>query len=151
MANKLACIVYLSTFAGSVDAVEQHLQALGYDVHSFEVTKDRANTVVAGELSSLPTELRKCLKDAELCILLIGEDAECLGPIGGLGSDLGCRMVTIGGDPDDVPTDIDDIADGHIPDIEQPEADEVLGGERIRIKPDGEAAPERKPKRQKCQ
>lgn len=151
MASKAACIVYIEEFAGSVDAVEARLHELDYDVQSFEISKDRATAVRAGELESMPPELRTCLEAADLCVLLLGDDAECLGAIGGLGSDLGCRVVTIGGSPENVPSELDDIADGHLPDVDQPAADEVLGGTRSRIKTDGEPAEERKAKRQKCQ
>jgi hypothetical protein len=151
MASKLACIVYLSSYQGSVEAVEDHLQGLGYDVHSFEVTKARAEAVRAGDVASLPDELRKCLQDAELCVLLLGDEAECLGAIGGLGSDLGCRVVTMGGDPESLPAELDDVIDGHLPDVEQPQVDEVFQGTPERIKPDGTASPDRKPKRVKCQ
>lgn len=151
MVKKLACVVYLNSYAGSVAAVEQRLQALGYKVHSFEVTKERADAIVAGDAASLPSELRNCLQECELLVLLLDDDAECLGSIGGLGSDAGCRVVTVGGDPETVPTELDDITDGHIPNIEHPTADEVLGGSRERIKPDGTVSDERKPKRVKCQ
>jgi hypothetical protein len=68
-----------------------------------------------------------------------------------LGADLGCRVVTVGGDPETVPTELDDVADGHVSDIEQPLADDILGGDRVRVKPDGTATEPRAPKRQKCQ
>lgn len=148
---RLACVVYLSSYAGSVDAVEEHLQALGYEVHSFEVTEERARAVRAGALDTLPEELRHCLENAELCVLLLGDDAEALGAIGGLGSDMGCRVVTVGGDPENLPDELDDVIDGHVPDIEQPPADEVFDGAPERIKPDGSPSEERKPKRVKCQ
>ena len=151
MANNLACVVYLSSYRGEVAAVEQRLQVLGYEVQSFEVTKERASAVQTGDPSSLPSELRKCLDKADLCVLLIDEDADCLGAVAGFGSDFGCRVVTVGGEPDDVPSDVDDIADGHVPDIERPEADEILCGKPERIQTDGVAAPVRKPARVKCQ
>lgn len=151
MAGKLACVVYLSSYQGSVDAVEDHLQALGYEVHTFEVTEERAQAVRAGDSSSLPDELRQCLEKADLCVLLLGEDAERLGAIGGLGSDMGCQVVTVGGDPEKLPSELDDVIDGHVPDTEQPTVDEIFEGTPERIKPDGEPAEVRKAKRVKCQ
>lgn len=151
MARKLACVVYLSSYRGSIDAVEERLQALNFEVHTFEVTEERAQAVQAGDLSSLPDELRQCMQTADLCVLLLDERAEGLAAIGGLGSDMGCQVVTIGGDPEVLPAELDDVIDGHVPDIDLPIVDEVIEGEPERIKPDGEPADERKANRVKCQ
>ncbi len=151
MAGKLACVVYLSSYQGSVDAVEDHLQELGYAVVSFEIAKERAEAVRAGDLSSLPDELRECLQKADLCVLLLGDDAEPLGAIGGLGSDMGCQVVTVGGDPENLPSELDDVIDGHVPDTDQPIVDKIFEGTPERIRPDGEPAEARKAKRVKCQ
>jgi hypothetical protein len=151
MDRKLACVVYLSSYVGSLARVEARLLKLGYEVHSFEVSKDRADAIVAGDKASLPDALRDCLEQSELCVLLIDESAGSLGTIGGLSSDLGCRVVTVGKDLESLPIELDDIADGHLPDVDHQKADEVLGGERVRINVDGTELPLREPKRQKCQ
>lgn len=151
MAKDVACIVYLPSNVGSVEEVEQRLASQGYEVRSFEVTKERAAAVKAGQWETLPNELAACLEEAVLVVLLIDEDANLLGPIAGLGSDAGCRVVSIGGSPDDLPVDLDDIIDGHIPSVDAPNADEVIGGKPDRIEPDGESASPRKPVRVKCQ
>jgi len=88
---------------------------------------------------------------ADLCVLLLEDSAEGLAAIGGLGSDMGCQVVTIGGDPEELPSELDDVIDGHVPEIDLPVVDEIIEGEPERIKPDGEPAEERKLRRVKCQ
>lgn len=151
MAEEFACIVFLPSSRGKVEEVEQRLISQGYQVHTFEITNDRAAAVKSGDWGSLPKELADCLEEAALVVFLIDEGGSLLGPIAGLGSDAGCRVVSIGGGPSELPEGLDDVIDGHIPNVNAPDADDIIGGKPDRIESDGQAAPPRKPKRVKCQ
>ena len=151
MAQKLACVIYLSSYSGSVAATEEKLVEQGFAVHVFEIAKALASQVSIGQWDTLPAEIADCVKKADLVVLLIEDDAELLGPIAGLSSDAGCQVVTVGGEPDALPDGLDDIIDGHLPNLEIPQAEEILGGATNRLGQDGDPVAPRKPRRVKCQ
>ena len=151
MATKLACVIYLESYTGSVLAIKNKLDEQGYEVHSFELAKNLASDVRMGHWETLPDQIAACLRDADLVVLLIDDDAETLGPIAGLGSDAGCRVVTVGGNPDNLPESLDDIIDAHLPNLDIPQAGEIIGGVSDRLSDEGRSAAKRKPRRVKCQ
>jgi hypothetical protein len=132
------------------DEVAAQLRNDDYEVCVAEVTKDVAQSVKAGDVSSVPKEVAQCLSDADICIILVSDDVD-LGAIGGMASDSGCRVVTVGGSPDELPVEFDDIIDGHVPRPDSPQLPDIIEGEPALIRPDGTIAPRRKPKRVKCQ
>lgn len=150
MALKKACIIFTTTKEVEAEATAAQLRDNGYSVCMAEVTAEVGGAVKAGDQASLPAEVADCLQDAEVCIILIDETGD-LGAIGGLASDRGCRVVTVGGSPDDLPQELEDIIDGHAPSLDAPELMDVVKGEPERIKSGHEPAPGRKPDRVKCQ
>jgi len=122
----------------------------GYEVCAVEVIAEVAKAIKAGESASLPAEVQDCLAGAEVCVILVDETVD-FGALGGLASDGGCRVVTVGGSPDALPAALDDIIDGHVPSPDAPELVDVVEGETERVRPDHTAAPPRKPDRVKCQ
>jgi len=150
MATKKACILHTPQKKVDAEAVSKRLRAEGYDVRVTGVSIQTAKSVEAGDRSTLPPTAAECLENATLCVILVDEDG-CLGTVGGLASDAGCRVITVGGSPDALPNDLDDIADGHVPSPDAPELVEIAKGKDERIAPDGTRAPPRKPNRVKCQ
>ncbi|MGN6155713.1 MAG: hypothetical protein ACTHN4_08255 [Sphingomicrobium sp.] len=150
MATKKACVIYTPQKKTEAQSTAGRLQDDGFDVCLTEVSAEVANAVQAGNQSSLPTDVKDCLDGAEVCVILVDEAID-LGGIGGIASDVGCRVVTVGGDPDKIPTELDDIIDGHVPSPDDPELIGVVEGQPERIKPDHTSAPPRKPDRVKCQ
>jgi len=152
MADRVACVIYTKSRANDLPATEQSLVLQGYRVDAFEITQDLAGDFISGNDASLPSVLRTCLEIAEVCVLLFDENcADVFCGIGGFASDRGCRVITVGGDPDDIPTELDDISDGHVPSPEVDSFPDIIKGDPVRIKPNGEKAPPRNPDRIKCQ
>jgi hypothetical protein len=147
---KKACIVFTEMKAMEAEAVAKRLQGQGFDTCMAQVTIVEAKAVKAGDTSTLPAAVKDCLNGAEVCIILVEENT-ALGAIGGLASDEGCRVVTVGGDPADLPTEIDDVIDGHVPSPDAPDLMDVVEGEPERIRADNSPAGPREPDRVKCQ
>ena len=150
MAAKKACVIHTPAKKDAAEATAARLQGDGYEVCVTEVTSDIAGQVKAGAGSSLPSDVAACLDGADICVILV-DDEVSLGAIGGLASDAGCRVITVGGAPDDLPTEFDDIVDGHVPGPDSPELPDVVDGDSVLMRPDGTSMPRRKPKRVKCQ
>jgi hypothetical protein len=150
MATKKACVLHTPEKKAEAEAVSKRLQADGFEVCVTGVSTQTAKSVKAGDTSTLPTTVEACLKDASVCVILV-DDEGSLGAVGGLASDAGCRVLTVGGSPDALPNDLDDVADGHVPSPDAPELVDIANGKDERIAPDGTSAPPRKPKRVKCQ
>ena len=147
---KKACIIFGSGKQAEADKAAAQLQEAGYDVCLAKVTGEEATAVKAGDHDSLPEPVQDCLSGAEVCIILVDDDVD-FGGIGGLASDDGCRVVTVGGSPDALPEGLDDIIDGHVPSPDAPNLIEIVEGEPERIQPDNSPASPRKPDRVKCQ
>jgi hypothetical protein len=147
---KKACVIHTKGKQAEADATSAKLQDVGYEVCMAEVTAGEAAAVKAGEHGSLPARVQDCLSGAELCLILV-DDEVGLGIVAGLASDGGCRVVTVGGSPEDLPEELDDIIDGHLPSPDAPDFVDVIEGEPERVGPDNEPAPPRKPPRVKCQ
>jgi hypothetical protein len=150
MATKKACVIHTASKKPEAEAVAKQLGDEGFQVCLTEVTAEEANSVKSSDTSSVPTAVQACLEGSEVCVILVDEAVD-LGGIGGIASDGGCRVVTIGGDPDNLPIDLDDIIDGHVPSPDDPELVDVVEGEPDRIKPDHTPAPPRNPDTVKCQ
>jgi hypothetical protein len=150
MAAKKACVLHTPEKAADAEIVGQRLRASGYEVCITGVSSETAKTVKAGDKSSLPNAVAACLEGASVCVLLIDNEGT-LGALGGIASDSGCRVVTVGGPPDALPTELDDIVNGHVPNPDTPQLVEIVDGEDIRIEPDGSQAPRRKSDRVTCQ
>jgi hypothetical protein len=150
MATKKACVIFTAAKQSEADAVSANLQEAGYEVCMAEVAAAEAAAVKAGQQGSLPAKVQGCLDGAEVCVILMDEAAD-FGGIGGLASDGGCRVITVGGNPEDLPEELDDIIDGHLPSPDSPDLVDVVEGEPERVRPDNEPASPRKPPRVKCQ
>lgn len=125
--SKKACVIHTASKSGDAEIVAGRLVDDGYVVCTTEVTTEIASSAKAGDTSSLPADAIDCISGAEVCVILV-DDTIDLGAIGGLVSDQGCRVVTVGGSPDDLPEQLDDIGDAHVPSPESPELlDEVRG------------------------
>jgi hypothetical protein len=153
MAAKKACVLYGSEQEVAAEAAAERLRKDGYEVCASEVTAEEARTVRAGDLTSLPPQVSECLKGAELCLILLAErnPSADLGPLAGLASDAGARVVTLGGSPEELPTELDDVIDGHVPSVDAPRFDEVVCGVPERLRPDNTTVPRRDEDRVKCQ
>lgn len=152
MAEKIACVIYTKNHEPELADVVKQLENRGFQVECHEVTSDVAAAYSKGDSQSLPDAVRECLERAEVCVLLFDEDFdEVFAGIGGLASDCGCRVVSVGGSPEDLPTDLDDIIDGHVPSAQSPDFPEIVDGKPDRVLPDGGSAGPRKPDRVKCQ
>ena len=150
MATKKACVIHTTSKKAEAEAVAKQLSDKGFQVCVTEVSAEEANAVKSGDSSSMPNAVQECLEGSEVCVVLVDEAVD-LGGIGGIASDQGCRVVTVGGDPDNLQTNLDDIIDGHVPSPDDPELVDVVEGEPDRIKPDHTPAPPRKPDTVKCQ
>lgn len=148
--TKKACVIYTQSKQAEAEAASAKLKDAGYDICMAEVSSEEADAVKLGDVESLPTQVRDCLDGADVCVILIDEDVD-FGDIGGIASDEGCRVVTVGGEPEDLSEDLDDIIDGHLPTPESPDFIDVIEGEPERVGTDDEAAAPRKPPRVKCQ
>lgn len=154
MPNKKACVIYSHENQAEASQVAQRLGGEGYEVCATEVTGEEANSIKAGVLDSIPPKVAGCLADAEVCVILVGEDKPAevgFGGVAAAASDAGCRVVTVGGSPEQLPTELDDVIDGHVPSADSPELPEIISGRPQRIRPDNTPAPERDEDRVKCQ
>lgn len=154
MTEKKACVIFTASKEAEAKHVVQRLSDSGYEISAIEVTHEIAEAAKAGDQASIPPEIASCLNDAEVCVILFEEETAASGALGGLAgiaSDAGCRVVTIGGDPDELPSDVDAIIDGHVPSSETPDLIDVVNGRPRRIRPDNTQAPGRDPERVKCQ
>jgi len=152
MANKKACVIFTEKKRDEADRLSERLRAEGYNVCATEVSAQDAKALVAKDVSALPSEVTACLADAEVCVLLIDDEApDMFDGLAGLASDGGCRVVSVGGAPADLSRDLDDLIDGHLPDVDDPTLIDVVNGKPHRIKPDKSPEAERKEPRVKCQ
>ncbi len=148
-----ACVIFTSAKEAEADEVMGRLKAEGYEVCAARVPAEIAKAA-KDENSSPPAEVAECLDGAEVCVILVDEDptvSSGMGGFGGSASDGGCRVVTVGGDPENLPSELDDIIDGHVPSPDSPELIDVAAGRPERIKPDNTSAPKRDEDRVKCQ
>ncbi len=150
METKKACILHTPKNKADADVVAQKLGNNGYDTCVTEVTAEEAKSVRTGDASSISSAVKDCLDGAEVCVIILDEAVD-FGGIGGIASDGGCSVVTVGGDPDDLPSDLDDVIDGHVPSPDDSELVVIVEGEPNRVKPDHTTAPPRKPDTVKCQ
>lgn len=150
MATKKACVVHTPAKKTDAEAVRERLSNDGYSVCLTEVSASEANAVEAGDRSSLPVDVRECLEGAEICVILV-DDVVGLGAIGGLASDMGCEVMTVGGSPEDLPDSLDDVTDGHVPTPDAPQLEEIVQGKPEMIRPDNTRAKPRDSDRVKCQ
>lgn len=153
MAGKKACIIYTAAKEVEADSVVERLKANGYEVWAKKVTAEVAEAA-QGESSPVPPEVAECLSAAEVCIILVDDDpavSSGMGGIAGLASDGGCRVVTVGGKPDALPVELDDIIDGHVPSADTPDLIKIVDGRPDRISPDNTPVPKRNEDRVKCQ
>lgn len=153
MAEKKACVLYGSGQENAAEAAAERLRNDGYGVCTVEITAEEAHAVRAGDLTSVPSAAAECIEGSEVCLILIGEGngVADLGPLAGLASDAGARVVTVGGSPEDLPTELDDVIDGHVPSIDSPRFDDVVCGVPERVRPDNTTPTGRKEDRVKCQ
>lgn len=147
---KKACVLHTPFKAAEAVEVGDRLRAGGCEVCITGVSTQTAKAVESGDKSSLSSTVADCLNGAEVCVILIDDEAS-LGPVGGIASDAGCRVVTVGGSPDDLPSELDDIIGGHVPQPDTPELLDIVGGQDARISPDGAQADRRKSDRVTCQ
>src|SRR5690348_11625332 len=108
VATKKACILHTPSKKAEAEEVSKRLEADGYETCVTGVSTQTAKSVQAGDSSTMPCSVVECLKGASLCVILVDEEG-CLGAVGGLASDGGCRIVTVGGSPDALPDDLDEI------------------------------------------
>lgn len=154
MELKRACVIFSAAKRDEADQVVQRLRDEGYEVCATEVVPEVAQAVKANDATSLPPEVASCLDGAEVCVILVEQDAaasSCMGGLAGIASDGGCRVVTVGGSPESLPVELDDIIDGHAPSPDAPDLIDIIAGRPDRIKPDNSPAPERDEDRVKCQ
>lgn len=152
MAGK-ACVIFSPTKEAEAEQVVVRLRAEGYDVCAITVTPEVAAAAKEGS-SSLPTDIAACIAGAEVCVILVDVDpgaSSALGGLGGMASDGGSRVVTVGGDPKALSAELDDIIDGHVPSPETPELIDIVGGRPDRIAADNTPADKRNEDRVKCQ
>lgn len=150
MATKKACILHTPTKKAEAAEVGARLEQHGYEVCITAVSTQTAKSVEAGDKSTLPSTVADCLDGASLCVILVDEEGT-LAAVGGIASDSGCRVVTVGGSPDALPSQLDDIAHGHVPAPDTPELLDIVDGQDARIAPDGTQLPRRKSDRVTCQ
>ncbi len=154
VATKKACVIYTPEKAAEAAKVAARLGDDGFAVCREEVTSEEAITAKASNTSSLPAQVLQCLEGAEVCVILLEEDVGTdagMGGISGIASDGGCRVVTVGGSPEALPTELDDIIDGHVPSADSPDLIDIVNGRPDRIQPDDTSAPKRDEDRVKCQ
>jgi hypothetical protein len=150
MATKKACVIFTAAKQAEAQATSAKLQDSDYEVCLTQVTAAEASRVQAGNQGTLPKHVQDCLHEAEVCVILVDVDVD-FGSVGGLASDGGCRVVTIGGNPGDLPQELDDIIDGHVPSSDAPGVIEIVEGRPERLKPDNTPAADRNEKKVKCQ
>jgi hypothetical protein len=154
MATKKACVIFSAAKRTEADEVVRKLRDEGFEVCAAEVASDVGRAVKAGDITSVSAEVANCIDGAEVCIILVEEDASAsagMGGLAGIASDGGCRVITVGGSPEKLPRELDDIIDGHVPSADTPELIDIVNGRPDRIKPDKKPAPSRDEDRVKCQ
>jgi hypothetical protein len=149
---KKACVLFGSEKTNEAEQLRVQLEQAGCTVCLTEITIDVAKVVQNKDAENFPEEVTICLDGADLCFILISEGIlGCAGAIGGAASDGGCRVISIGGSPDNLPTQLDDLVDSHLPDVNDENLPSVVDGESICIGPDKVRRPTRKEDRVKCQ
>ena len=154
MATKKACVIFSAAKQAEADQVVQRLKNEGFEVCAQEVAPDVAQAVKCGDTTSVPAQVADCLEGADVCVILVDKDANAsaaMGGLAGIASDGGCRVITVGGSPEALPRELDDIIDGHVPSAENPDLIGIVQGRTDRIKPDNKPAEKRDEDRVKCQ
>lgn len=154
MAAKKACVIHTEAKRSDAENVAGRLASDGYEVCITEVSADEAKAVQSGDSSSLTAEVRACIDGADLCVILVDDDADIcagLGGIAGAASDGGCRVITVGGEPEEVPEPLDDIIDGHVPAADSADLLDIANGRSDRVKSDRQSAAKRSEDKVKCQ
>ncbi len=108
-----ACIIYLTSLKVEADAVAAKLATEGYTCCLEEVEAAVADAIL-NDVTAIPPRILDCLKDADCCILLLGQDEtdEAMGAIGGVASDGGCRVVAVSDQvADDLAKNVDVFVD----------------------------------------
>ena len=150
--SKKACVLYGATKTAEAEHLKAELEKSDCTVCLTEVTAAVGQNVQQGLMLGLPDEVAACIDGADLCFILLSDEiAEVSGSLAGAASDRGCRVVSIGGSPSDLPQALDDIIDAHLPSPGNEHLPAVIGGECIRVGPDKTRAHDRDEDRVKCQ
>lgn len=108
-----ACIVYIASLKIEAATVATKLDAEGYTYCLEEVDAAVADAIL-NDITAIPQRILDCLKDANCCVLLLGQNEtdEAMGAIGGVASDSGCRVVAISDQvADDMARNVDAFVD----------------------------------------
>lgn len=147
-----ACIVHLARLKAEADAVAGKLAADGYTPCIEEVDATLADAIL-NDATVIPQNITDCIKDADICVLLLGQDEtdEAMGAIGGVAADGGCRVVAISDQvANDIAENVDVFVDAIIPCDLDDIIDIVKGKDRWPADSEGKEV-KRNIRRVKCQ
>jgi len=148
-----ACLIYVSTTAGMVQAAQARLESEGYKVCKVLADTDTATSAMAETGSALPDKLKTCIETADLCVFLLPEaaaDDGCMASGGALASELGKPFVgVVEGERVDLPESFEEDAAGIVLDCDE-SLSEAIRGDRSFKKSDGTLR-ERTIRHLKCQ
>jgi hypothetical protein len=112
-----ACIIYLASLKVEADAVAAKLAVEGY-TNCLEEVEAAVADAILHDVAAIPRRISDCLKDADCCVLLLGQDEtdEAMGAIGGVASDGGCRVVAVSDQvADNIAKSVDAFIDAIVP------------------------------------
>lgn len=151
--TKRACLIYVSATARMVPAARARLEAEGYAVCEVIADLDTAAAAATQDGSVLPSPLKDCIDNADLCAFLLPEDAASDGLMvagGGLASELGKPFIgVIEGGRDALPDPFEQDAAGIVHDCDE-SLSKAIKGDRSFRNPDGTVR-ERGIRHLKCQ
>lgn len=151
--SKHACLIYVSVTESLRAVAREKLTSEGFEVCEVLADLDDAKAAQAAE-GTLPTDLRKCIDKANVCVFLLPEDANndgCIGPGGGLASELGKPFIAVvEGGREILPQVFDADAAGVVHDCEDEFIDAIRGDQTFK-NPDGSNSDDRKITHIRCQ
>lgn len=150
--GKKACVIYVAATQSDLAAVNERLNSEGFDVCCVLATEQVARSVQSG-VDNLPTAVKDCVSNSELCVILLPEreaDDEGIGHAAGFAAQMGRRIIgVVAGNREDYPGGFNAAAS--VIRVASDRLAAAIQGQNIWELPDGTVIPDRTIDHQRCQ
>jgi hypothetical protein len=153
MNKKKACLIFTAQTKQHVEKTASEIANKGYAVCSVQADTEVAVAAKLGN-SDLPVEILNCIRDADLCVVILPEDPAHDGAIDACAAQsnqLATAIIClVDGVRSEIPANIDDQARSCLR-VGSSNLSAAIDGAEIWENSDGTAAPDRKIRHQQCQ
>lgn len=151
--RKIACVIYVIATQNELPQVKESLKSQEFDTGCVLTTLEVAQAAQEGTAGGLPTPVRDCIANSQLCIFLLPANKEDDGGIGQaaqLAVQLEKRIIgVVAGDRDQYPDGFKAVAS--VIRVSSSALASAIQGKNIWESPNKSAIPERSIDHQKCQ